>query len=383
MIPRQHHSNALLDLLRQFPVVAILGSRQVGKTTLAHQVAQAWSGPFHNFDLEDPDDLARLNEPKLALSGLRGLVVLDEVQRRPDLFEVLRVLVDRPGAPARFLVLGSASPQLLRQSSETLAGRIAFHNLHGFALDEVGPGALGRLWLRGGYPRSFLAPTDADSLRWRREFIRTFLERDLPQLGSRVPGATLHRFWTMLAHYHGDMLNLAELGRAFAVSHHTVRSYLDLLTATFVVRQLRPWHANLRKRQVKRPKVYIADTGLLHALLNLHDSVALERHPKLGASWEGFALAEAVRCLDAHQDECWFWGTHQGAELDLLVTRNNLRLGFEFKRTSAPRRTKSMTIAMADLHLDELVVVHAGEHAFPMGEQIRAVPLAQLEDELG
>ena len=250
MIPRQRHTNTLLDLLRQFPVAAILGPRQVGKTTLARQVAEAWDGPFHNFDLEDPDDLARLDEPKLALGSLRGLVVLDEVQRRPGLFRILRVLADRPGTPARFLVLGSASPELLRQSSETLAGRIVFHSLPGFALDEVGHPTLDQLWLRGGFPRSFLAASGADSLRWRRAFIRTFLERDLPQLGSRVPGTTLHRFWTMLAHYHGDVLNLAELGRAFAVSNHTVRSYLDLLTATFVVRQLPPWHENLRKRQV-------------------------------------------------------------------------------------------------------------------------------------
>ena len=383
MIPRSRHSNALLDLLRHFPVVAILGPRQVGKTTLARQVAEAWDGPFHNFDLEDPDDLARLDEPKLAIGPLRGLVIVDEVQRRPDLFQFLRVLADRPGTPARFLVLGSASPELLRQSSETLAGRIAFHDLPGFALDEIGTEMLDRLWLRGGFPRSFLASTGADSLRWRREFIRTFLERDLPQLGSRVPGTTLHRFWTMLAHYHGDMLNLAELGRAFAVSNHTVRSYLDLLTATFVVRQLPPWHENLRKRQVKHPKVYLSDTGLLHALLNLEDPVALERHPKVGASWEGFALSEVVRCLGTCWDNCWFWGTHQGAELDLLVMSGGRRLGFEFKRTTAPRRTRSMMIALTDLRLDELVVVHAGEHAFAMDERIRAVPLAMIEAEVG
>ncbi len=382
MIHRSRHTDALMGLLRQFPVVAILGPRQVGKTTLAHQVTATWDGPVHKFDLEDPDDLARLSEAKLALGSLSGLVVLDEVHRRPDLFQVLRVLVDRPGTPLRFLVLGSAAPELLRQSSETLAGRIAYHSLPGFALDEVGSEMLQRLWLRGGFPRSFLASSEATSLRWRREFIRTFLERDLPQLGSRIPGTTLHRFWTMLAHYHGDLLNLAELGRAFAVSHHTVRSYLDLLTDTFVVHQLAPWHENLRKRQVKRPKVYLADTGLLHALLNLGDQEALERHPKVGASWEGFALAEVARCLGAHKSECWFWGTHQGAELDLLVTKDGHRLGFEFKRTTAPRRTRSMLIALADLRLDELVVVHAGEHSFPMGDRLRAVPVARLVDEL-
>lgn len=383
MIHRSRHTDALMGLLREFPIVAILGPRQVGKTTLAHQVTAAWDGPVHKFDLEDPDDIARLGEAKLALGPLTGLVVLDEVQRRPDLFQVLRALVDRPGTPLRFLVLGSAAPELLRQSSETLAGRIAYHSLPGFALDEVGKERLERLWLRGGFPRSFLASSEATSLRWRREFIRAFLERDLPQLGSRVPGTTLHRFWTMLAHYHGDVLNLAELGRAFAVSHHTVRSYLDLLTDTFVVVQLPPWHGNLRKRQVKRAKVYLADTGLLHALLKLGDQEALECHPKVGASWEGFALAEVVRCLGAHKSECWFWGTHQGAELDLLVTKGGRRLGFEFKRTTAPRRTRSMVIALADLRLDELVVVHAGEHSFPMGDRLRAVPVARLDDELG
>jgi len=383
MISRRRHRDCVVELLRDFPVVALLGPRQVGKTTLAASVAELWDGPSHAFDLEDPDDLARLDEPKLALGSLRGLVVLDEVQRRPDLFGVLRVLADRPDTPARFLVLGSASPELLRQSSETLAGRVAFHQLPGFALDEVGWDRLDRLWLRGGYPRSYLASSEAKSVRWRREFIRTFLERDLPQLGSRVPGPTLHRFWTMLAHYHGSVLNLAELGRAFAVSHHTVRSYLDLLTATFVVQQLQPWHENLRKRQVKRPKVYLADPGLLHTLLGLHDQSALERHPKVGASWEGFALSEVMRCLDAHPSECWFWGTHQGAELDLLVVRGDRRLGFEFKRTTAPRRTRSMSIALTDLHLDELVIVHAGEHAFPLGERLRAVPLAMLDEELG
>jgi len=383
MISRDRHVRTVRHLLQDFPVVAILGPRQVGKTTLARQVAQTSGGPTHHFDLEDLDDLARLAEAKLALGPLRGLVVLDEVQRLPAIFQTLRVLADRPNSDTRFLVLGSASPQLLRQSSETLAGRVAFHHLPGFSLDEIGEEALDQLWLRGGFPRSFLASSGSASTRWRREFIRTFLERDLPQLGSRIPGITLHRFWTMLAHYHGDVLNLAELARAFAVSNHTVRSYLDLLTSTFVVFQLPPWHQNLGKRQVKRPKVYLSDTGLLHTLLGLSDREALLRHPKVGASWEGFALTEVVRCVGAHPSECWFWATHQGAELDLLITQGGSRRGFEFKLSSAPRRTKSMTIALDDLHLDELVVVHAGEHVFPMGERLRAVPLARLDEELG
>ncbi|MBI2403300.1 MAG: ATP-binding protein, partial [Gemmatimonadetes bacterium] len=271
--------NRVLELLDRYPTVGVLGARQVGKTTLARQVGERFRGPVLRFDLEDPDDLARLSEPKLALGRLEGLVVLDEVQRRPDLFPVLRVLVDRPGAPARFLVLGSASPDLLRQSAETLAGRIAYHELGGLALDEVGIAALDRLWLRGGFPRAYLARSAGESFEWRRTFIGTFLERDLAQLGVRIPGVTMQRFWRMIAHYHAQVWNGAELARAFAVAASTVSRYLDILTGALVLRQLPPWHENIAKRQVRAPKVYVSDSGLLHALLALGRREDLEGHP--------------------------------------------------------------------------------------------------------
>lgn len=335
-------------------------------------------GPVTHFDLEDPDDLARLDEPKLALQGLRGLVILDEIQRRPALFPVLRVLADRAGTPARFLILGSAQPALLRQGSETLAGRIAFHEIEGFACDEVGREHVETLWRRGGFPRSYLAASEADSVAWRRDFIRSFLERDLPQLGIDIPANTLHRFWRMLAHWHGQTWNGAELGRAFGVAHTTVRRYLDILTGAMVVSQLQPWHENLGKRQVKAPKVYLSDSGLLHSLLGIASQEDLEGHPKVGASWEGFALREIIRRTDAQPEERFFWATHGGAELDLLLVRGGERLGFEIKRTTAPRVTPSMRSAMSSLGLDRLTVVHAGEHAFPLGERITAVPLDRL-----
>jgi len=350
----------------------------VGKTTLAKEVQARFPGPSRRFDLEDPDDLARLAEPKLALRSCRGLVVLDEIQRRPDLFPVLRVLLDRPGPPARFLILGSASPDLLRQSSETLAGRIAFHGLGGLALDEVGPEYSERLWLRGGFPRSFLAGGDEASADWRRDFVRTFLERDIPQLGFRIPATTLHRFWSMLAHYHGQIWHGAELARAFGVAQTTVRRYLDVLTGALVVRILPPWHEDLAKRQVRSPKVYIADSGLLHGLLGLATLEDLERHPKVGASWEGFVLEQLVVRLGCHPEETWFWATHAGAELDLLVIRGNRRLGFEIKRTTAPRVTPGMRSALASLRLDRLDVVHAGEETFPLRDGIRAVAFQRL-----
>lgn len=382
VIERRRHVLELEGLLARHRIVAILGPRQVGKTTLARQVMARRRGPATVLDLESPADMARLAEPMLALRQLKGLVVLDEVQRRPELFPVLRVLADRPGRPARFLLLGSASPDLLKQSSESLAGRIAYHELGGFSLDEVGVGRLTRLWVRGGFPRSFLASSDRASAEWRREFTRTFLERDIPQLGVSIPATTLHRFWMMLAHYHGQIWNASEFGRSFGVADTTVRRYLDLLTATFVVRQLAPWHENLGKRQVKSPKVYLADSGLLHALLGLETARDVEAHPKLGASWEGFALDAVTRRLGARPGECFFWATHAGAELDLLVVRGQRRLGFEFKRTDAPKATKSMRTALADLALERLVVVHAGEHGFPLDRRIRAVALSEIETEI-
>jgi predicted AAA+ superfamily ATPase len=334
------------------------------------------------FDLEDPRDLARLQEPTLTLEPLRGLVVLDEVQRRPDLFAVLRVLADRPGPPARFLILGSASPELLRQGSETLAGRIAFYHLGGFDVSEVGPDNLRKLWFRGGFPESFMARTHKASDAWRRDFVRTFVERDIPSLGIGVPAGTLARFWTMLSHYHGQVWNASELGASLGVSHTTMRKYLDLLTQTFVIRQLQPWTENIGKRVVKSPKVFVADSGLLHTLLRLATPEDVEAHPKLGASWEGFGVSEVARALRVHHDECYFWRTHAGAELDLLVVHGRRRLGFEFKRTDAPRVSPSMRHALNDLRLNRLYVVHAGRDPFQLGNKIEAIPLSLVSQVL-
>lgn len=382
MLARPLHLRRLETLLRQFPVVAILGARQVGKTTLARQLVTRWSGSTTSFDLERSADLALLADPELTLHSLRGLIVIDEVQRRPELFPSLRVLADEPRVRRRFLVLGSASGDLLRQSSETLAGRIAYHELGGFSMDEVGASRSGTLWRRGGLPRSFLADGDDASMAWRRQFIRTFLEREIPNLGLRLPALTLRRFWMMLAHYHGQVWNASELARAFGVAHTTVRHYLDVLTATFMVRQLLPWHESLGKRQVKAPKVYVRDSGLLHALLALTTERQIASHPKVGASWEGFALDVVTSHLGAEPEECFFWATHSGAELDLLVMRGRQRLGFEFKRTTAPAVTRSMHIALEDLRLAKLYVVHAGTRSFPLASRIHALALSRILQDL-
>ncbi|HEY6552512.1 MAG TPA: ATP-binding protein [Vicinamibacteria bacterium] len=382
VIGRIGHRAAIEGRLRRFPVVALLGARQVGKTTLAREVARRFPGPSTVFDLERAADVALLTDPELVLGPLKGLVVLDEVQRRPEIFQALRVLADRRPLPARFLVLGSASPVLLHQASESLAGRIAFHELPGLSLAEVGLSSLDRLWLRGGFPRSFTARGDALSYEWRQEFVRTFLERDLPQLGSLVPAQTLGRFWAMLAHAHGNVWNGSEFGRAFGVAHTTVGRYLDLLSAAFVVRQLPPWSENLAKRQVKSPKVYVADAGLLHALLDVRTGLQLTRHPKVGASFEGFGIQAVVDRLGARREECFFWGTYSGSELDLLVVRGPLRLGFEFKRTTAPAVTASMHIALESLRLKRLDVIHAGERTGSLAKGIRAVSMARLLEDL-
>lgn len=381
-IDRRRHLRRVRELLARHPVVGVVGARQVGKTTLARRLAEGWDGPTTRFDLEDPEDLARLQEPKLALADLEGLVILDEIQRRPELFPVIRVLVDRPGSDSRFLILGSASPDLLRQSSETLAGRIGYHELEGFRLDEVGFPEADQLWVRGGFPRSFLASTEAASYEWRTSFIRTFLERDIPQLGVRISATTLHRFWRMVAHYHAQRWNGAELARAFGVSETTVRRYLDLLTDALVLKQFPAWFANVGKRQVKSPKVYLADTGLLHALLGLESKQDLEGHPKVGASWEGFVMAEVARVLGARREEMYFWATHAGAELDLLIVRGSRRLGFEIKRTTAPSMTRSMRSTLDTLELERLDVIHAGEQTFPLADGVRAVSFGRMEEDL-
>jgi predicted AAA+ superfamily ATPase len=382
LVERTRHREELQGLLERHPVVAILGARQVGKTTLARQLAAGFDGPVSFFDLEDPTDLARLAEPMLTLRDARGMIVIDEVQRRPDLFPVLRVLADRLERSARFLILGSASPELLQQTSESLAGRILYYELGGFDLEEVGVDASERLWLRGGFPRSFLTETDRASAEWRRGFVRTFLERDLPGLGIQVPPETLRRFWTMIAHYHGQVWNGAELARAFGVSGVTVRRYLDLLTSALVLRQLPPWFENLGKRQVKSPKVYVVDSGLLHTLLNLESREDVEGHPKVGASWEGFVLRELVERLGARPEETFFWATHAGAELDLLIVRGRKRYGFELKRTASPRMTPSIRTALDDLHLDRVDVVYPGAHTFPLAERVRALALPRLYEDL-
>lgn len=380
MIDRETHVERVQGLLDRHPCVGLIGARQVGKTTLARMIAERRKGPVTFFDLESAEDQARLQDPILALKNLEGMVVLDEIQKLPEIFETIRVLVDRPSGAGKFLVLGSASPDLLRKSSETLAGRIVYYELSGLSLEEVGMENPARLWVRGGFPRSYLAKNDSDSHEWRREFIRTFLERDLPQLGVNIRSVTLRRFWTMLAHYHGQTWNASEFARSFGVSDTTVRNYLDLLTAALVVRQLPAWHENISKRQVKSPKVYLVDSGILHSLLNLRTMTEVESHPKLGASWEGFVIGEIVNRLEANPEECYYWATYAGAELDLLITRGGRKRGFEINRTSSPKMTRSMAVAIEDLNLDRLDVIHAGDHSFPLDKKVRALALKDLHE---
>lgn len=374
MIERPEWTETIRRALRRSRVVALLGPRQCGKTTLARSFVGERSANY--FDLEDPVSLARLAEPMTALRALRGTVVIDEVQRRPDLFPVLRVLADRKPLPARFLILGSASPELLRQTSETLVGRVETIELGGFSLAEVGSGKLSRHWLRGGFPLAYLARSEADSLAWRGQFIRTFIERDLPQLGIQIPPAALLRFWNMLAHYHAQVWNAAEPARSLGVSEPTVRRYLDLLCGLFMARQLPPWHENLGKRQVKAPKVYVRDSGLLHQLLGLRDAQQLQNHPKCGASWEGYALEQVLHAAQA--DGAYFWATYNGAELDLLLLKNGRRYGVEFKHADAPTLSRSMQIAMSDLHLDRLTVFYPGDSTYSIGERVQVRPLAAV-----
>lgn len=376
MIARGRWLADIRAALKRSRVVALVGPRQAGKTTLARRIVPPESSRF--FDLENPASLARLAEPMTALAPLPGTVVIDEIQRRPDLFPVLRVLADRRPLPSRFLILGSASPELLRQSSESLAGRIETITLDGFALDELGaePATLRRLWRRGGFPPSYLARSEHASFVWRQQFIRTYLERDVPQLGITVPAATLLRFWTMLAHYHGGVWNAAEAARSLGVSEPTARRYLDLLSGLYLVRQLQPWFENLKKRQVKAPKIYLRDSGVLHALLGLPAARDILAHPKVGASWEGFAIEETLRAV--RPDGAYFWATHTGAELDLLLFVRGKRYGVEVKFQDAPRLTPSMRIAVDDLGLERLTVLYPGDRPYDLERRVGVVPLGDL-----
>ncbi len=378
MIARKAYLKETEQKLATNPVVAILGARQVGKTTLAQQIVQGRA--HHYFDLEDPVALARLEQPMAALEPLKGLVVVDEVQRKPELFPLLRVLADRRPLPARFLILGSAAPHLIRGVSESLAGRVSFVDLCGFDLSETGPTHFRQLWWRGGFPLSFIAASESASIQWRRDFIRTFLERDIPQLGITVPAATLRRFWTMIAHSHGQVWNAADFARSLGSAEATARRYLDILTSAFMVRQLTPWFENIGKRQVKAPKVFVRDSGLLHTLLGLDSFAALEGHPKLGASWEGFALEQVLRFMGGH--DAYFWATHGGAELDLMIMWRGRRIGFEFKYNDAPTVTKSMHIALHDLNLERLLVLYPGCQAYPLQDKIEVLPIRQVPGRL-
>jgi uncharacterized protein len=374
--------HALLDRVRQSlrtsPVTVLFGPRQCGKTTLARQIADAESAEY--FDLEDPVNQRRLSEPMLALQELRGLVVIDEVQRQPGLFPILRVLADRKPLPARFLILGSASPDLLRQSSESLAGRIALVEMGGFNLSEVAINAKRRLWWRGRFPRSFLAKSEAESRSWQENFIQTFLERDILQFGVNAPPVTLRRLWMMLAHYHGQIWNASELARSLGESHTTVKRHLDILTGALVVRQLQPWYESIGKRQVKSPKIYIRDTGLLHALLGVPSFRLLEGHPKLGASWEGFVIEEILQLVG--ERSAYFWATQSGAELDVLLLVGGSRYGVEVKYGDAPGITKSMRIALDDLGLGHLFVVYPGRDAYELDKRVTVLPLEQIRPRL-
>lgn len=372
MIERQALLTRIRKSLRRSRIVVLTGPRQSGKTTLARALVATDSPNY--FDLEDPTAVSRLDQPMTALASLRGLVVIDEIQRRPELFPVLRVLADRKPLPARFLLLGSASPTLLRQSSESLAGRIEVIEIGGLAITEVGEKLLNRHWQRGGFPLSFLARTNEDSAAWRRHFLQTFLERDVPQLGITVAAPTLLRFWTMVAHMHGSIWNAADPARSLALGESTIRRYLDLFTSLLVVRQLPAWHENLGKRQVKAPKVYVRDSGLLHTLLGIQSESALLGHPKLGASWEGYVLEQLLTVLAP--DEAYFWATHQGAELDLLTFKSGRRLGFEIKHADAPTLTPSMRIALEDLKLDQLTVLYPGTRTYELAPTVKVVPIS-------
>ncbi len=377
MIKRKQWLAQIEGALSRSRVSILAGPRQCGKTTLARHFVVEDSANY--FDLEDPLSLTRLDEPITALAALQGLIVIDEIQLRPDLFPVLRVLVDRSSFKGQFLILGSASGDLLRQSSESLAGRSETIYLRGFSLLELGPGKQSRHWLRGSFPRSYLAASDADSLKWRKDFIQTLLERDFPQWGVRVAATALWRFWAMLAHYHGQTWNAAEFARAMGLGESTVRRYLDLLSDAFMLRQLQPWYANIGKRQVKSPKVYVRDSGLLHQLLRINSEADLLTHPRIGASWEGYVIEEVLAIEQA--EEAWFWATHQGAEIDLILKKEGKTRGVECKRSDAPKITPSIRSALQDLALDSIAIVYPGNKRFRLSDKVEVVPLSAIAEE--
>ena len=375
MIERPNLMRRLEKALRNNPIVVLLGPRQCGKTTLAGMIGQRRKCEY--FDLEKPSDLARLSAPMLALENLRGLAIIDEVQRKPELFELLRVLADRPKSKLKFLLLGSTSLHLVRGVSESLAGRAAFIEMSGFDLQEVGYESYRKLWIRGSFPRSYLARSESASRQWRNDFIRTFLERDIPQLGISIPAQTLRRFWTMIAHYHGQIWNAAEFARSLGRSEKTSRRYFDLLADAYVIRQLQPWHENLRKRQVKAPKMYVRDTGLLHSLLSIDTEKDLASHPKLGASWEGFVIEQILAIMGV--ENAYYWSTYSGAEIDLLIFKKGKRLGFEFKCSDAPRMTKSIHNAMDDLKLDKVFVVYPGKESYRIAKNVEVISVLDTD----
>ncbi len=375
MIKREKLKERIINSINLSKITAILGPRQCGKTTISKQINIL--SPIRIFDLEDPTDRSALSEaPRLTLSLLKGLVIIDEIQKMPELFAILRVLSDRTESTTKFLILGSASPNLIKNVSETLAGRVSFVDITGFNIDEIKDDLYRKLWLRGGFPLSFLANSNENSFLWRENFIRTFLERDIPQLGINIPAITLRRFWTMLAHYHGQIWNASEPARSLSISVPTVKHYLDILSGAYVVRQIHPWFENIKKRQVKSPKVYIRDSGILHSLLTLKSDQIIS-HPKLGASWEGFVIEQIVNLFNTRN--YYYWATQAGAELDLLVFENGKKIGFEIKYTETPKIIRSMRIALNDLKLDRLFVIYPGDKDFFLNEMIYVIALKNLK----
>ncbi len=376
MIKRRKYVKLIKEALKRSRAVAILGPRQSGKTTLAREFADIDSPNY--FDLEDPSDLIALENSKGVLAALKGLIVIDEIQQKPDLFSVLRVLLDRKPLPAKFLILGSASPEILRKSSESLAGRLELIEIGGFSAAEVGVKNFSKLWLKGGFPLSYLAKSNKDSFIWRKNFIKTFLERDMRQHGIDVPSVMLHRYWFMIANSHGKIWNSAPIAASLGVSEPTVRKYLDIITGTFMIRRLQPWHENIKKRQVKSPKIYLRDSGILHSFLGLRNESELLRHQLCGASWEGFVIEQVIRIFDI--DYPYFWATHQGAEIDLVFHRGGKMYGVEVKRTDLPKVTLSMKIALKDLNLERIFVIYPGKKAYSIHEKIDVVPFLNVEN---